>query len=49
MSQLLFIANLNSGVSKMSSEKLLQALEQAKRDGDQGRVYEIEKILSARS
>lgn len=32
----------------MSSEKLLQALKQAKRDGDQGRVYEIEQILSAR-
>lgn len=33
----------------MSNAKLLKALEQAKRDGDKGRVYEIEQILSARS
>lgn len=33
----------------MSNAELLKALEQAKRDGDQGRIYEIEQILSARS
>lgn len=33
----------------MSNAELLKALIQAKRDGDDGRVYEIEQILSARS
>lgn len=33
----------------MSNAELLKALEQAKCDGDDGRVYEIEQILSARS
>lgn len=33
----------------MSNEQLLKALDEAKRDGDQGRIYEIEQILSARS
>ena len=34
---------------KVNNAELVKALEQAKRDGDQGRVYEIEQILSARS
>lgn len=33
----------------MNNAELVKALEQAKRDGDQGRIYEIEQILSARS
>ena len=33
----------------MSIDELLEALEQAKKDGNEGLVYQIEEIISARS